>query len=49
MPEFARALMNLLEKYQRDGRSTSGEPQKNDAPFAARGEKPKTPIKTLSE
>ncbi len=29
-PEMVRELKDLLEKYQRDGRSTPGEPQKND-------------------
>ncbi len=31
-PEIARSLKALLEKYKRDGRSTPGEPQKNDGP-----------------
>lgn len=31
-PEVVRGLKALLEKYQRDGRSTPGEPQANDAP-----------------
>ncbi len=29
-PEVVRELQALLEKYQRDGRSTPGQPQKND-------------------
>ena len=31
-PEIVRELKALLEQYQRDGRSTPGEPQRNDAP-----------------
>jgi hypothetical protein len=34
-PEIARALHALLEKYQRDGRSTPGAPQQNDVPIGA--------------
>ena len=30
-PELVRELKELLEKYKRDGRSTSGAPQPNDA------------------
>ena len=32
-PEVVRELKELLEKYQRDGRSTPGAPQKNDVPI----------------
>jgi arylsulfatase A-like enzyme len=32
-PEVVRELKELLEKYKREGRSTPGEPQKNDAPI----------------
>src|SRR5262249_51169719 len=35
-PEVVRALKELLEKYKRDGRSTPGTHQKNDAPIEAR-------------
>ena len=32
-PEIVRELKALLEQYKRDGRSTPGEPQRNDAPL----------------
>ena len=32
-PEIVRELKTLLEKYQRDGRSTAGAPQQNDVPI----------------
>jgi arylsulfatase A-like enzyme len=32
-PEVVRELKALLEKYQREGRSTPGSPQKNDVPI----------------
>ncbi|MEP6670946.1 MAG: arylsulfatase [Chthoniobacter sp.] len=35
-PEIVRELKALLEKYKADGRSTPGEPQKNDPPLAPR-------------
>lgn len=34
-PELVRELKMLLEKYKRDGRSTPGKPQTNDAPAQA--------------
>lgn len=34
-PEVVRELMALLEKYKRDGRSTPGEPQKNDVSISS--------------
>ncbi|MDR3403040.1 MAG: arylsulfatase [Chthoniobacter sp.] len=34
-PEVVRELKTLLEKYKHDGRSTPGEPQKNDVPLPA--------------
>jgi arylsulfatase A len=35
LPDKVRELANLLEKYQRDGRSTPGAPQQNDVATAA--------------
>ena len=35
-PEVVRKLKELLEKYKRDGRSTPGPPQKNDAEIVSR-------------
>ncbi|MGE3819930.1 MAG: hypothetical protein AB7I30_10870, partial [Isosphaeraceae bacterium] len=32
-PEIASELKRLLERYKREGRSTPGEPQPNDAPL----------------
>ncbi|MCX6924957.1 MAG: sulfatase-like hydrolase/transferase [Verrucomicrobia bacterium] len=37
-PEVVRELMELLEKYQRDGRSTPGVPQTNDPPAKSKFE-----------
>jgi len=35
-PEVVRELKELLEKYNRDGRSTPGAAQRNDLPVAGR-------------
>ena len=42
-PEIVRELKALLEQYKRDGRSTPGEPQRNDAPLESASPARKTP------
>ncbi len=41
--QIADELKQLLEKYKRDGRSTPGEPQKNDVPIGSRPAKKNPP------
>ncbi len=43
-PDLVTELKTLLERYKRDGRSTPGEPQKNDAPLGStpKGRGPRT-------
>jgi arylsulfatase A-like enzyme len=48
-PELVHELKQLLEKYRKDGRSTPGAPQKNDAPAAVSIAKPKAPTKPVIE
>jgi arylsulfatase A len=46
-PELVNELKQLLEKYKQDGRSTPGEPQKNDPPYAETNAKPNAPTDPL--